>query len=84
MNIPVIGVWDDHDYGQGNGDTTFEYKELAKAAFLNFLDDNTTDRWMAGRGIYQDYLIVQDGITLHIILLDVRYDYSDSDRLGDA
>ena len=66
-------MWDDHDYGQGNGDTTFEYKELAKAAFLNFLDDNTTDRWMAGRGIYQDYLIVQDGTQIVIGLVMPSY-----------
>ena len=34
----IIGVWDDHDYGLGNGDKNFIGKELVKQAFFDFID----------------------------------------------
>jgi alkaline phosphatase D len=36
----VVGVWDDHDFGMGNGDRHFAGKDLVKSLYLDFLDEN--------------------------------------------
>ena len=35
--IPVTGIWDDHDYGQNDGNRTFAFKAEAKQQFLDFM-----------------------------------------------
>jgi alkaline phosphatase D len=37
--VPVIGVWDDHDYGSNNADKYFEYKDLTRELYLDILDE---------------------------------------------
>ena len=37
---PIIGVWDDHDYGIGNGDRNFIGKETFKKLYLNFIEES--------------------------------------------
>ncbi len=32
--IPIMAIWDDHDYGQDNSDGTYPYKEEARQVFL--------------------------------------------------
>ena len=32
--IPVMAIWDDHDYGQDNSDSSYPYKEEARQAFI--------------------------------------------------
>lgn len=82
----VIGIWDDHDYGINDGDRTFRDKEQNREIFLEFIGEpKTSDRWLQkDKGIYQDYLIHDSNVSVHIILLDLRFDadkYS-GDRLG--
>ncbi len=36
--LPVVGVWDDHDFGANNGDKYYWDKEPARELFLDFLD----------------------------------------------
>ena len=35
--IPVIGIWDDHDYGHNNAGLEFKYKDQTKKLLLDFL-----------------------------------------------
>ena len=37
--IPVIGIWDDHDYGVNDGSKTFVRKDLVRDIFLDFLGE---------------------------------------------
>ena len=82
----IIGIWDDHDYGINNGDSSFEFKENARDIYLNFIGEpNDTDRrTQAGTGIYQDYVVTYGDKKVHILLIDNRYDYDieRDDRLG--
>lgn len=51
-------MWDDHDYGSGNGDRSFEGKAEVKQLFLDFIGEpKDSPRREEGRGIYWDYLI---------------------------
>ena len=36
---PVIGVWDDHDYGCNNCDKQFYKKDYMKQVYLDFIDE---------------------------------------------
>lgn len=82
----VIGVWDDHDYGCNNGDKTFVKKDQVREIFLDFIGEpkDSERRLEKGTGIYQDYIINENGIKVHVILLDIRYDFdrSTNNRLG--
>lgn len=35
----VIGVWDDHDYGNNGGDKTFANKDQNREIFLDFINE---------------------------------------------
>ena len=37
--IPTIGTWDDHDFGQNDGNRKYKKKNFYKNLFLNFIDE---------------------------------------------
>ena len=37
--VPVVGVWDDHDYGINNGDKTFSKKAEMREIYLDFIGE---------------------------------------------
>lgn len=82
----MIGVWDDHDYGVNDGDKDFVNKVPIREMFLDFVDEplNSERRNEKDSPIHQDYIIQKDGVSIHIILLDNRYefDFETNDRLG--
>jgi alkaline phosphatase D len=40
VNItPIIGTWDDHDYGIGDGGSNFYYKDRNREIFLDFIGE---------------------------------------------
>ena len=43
--IPVVAVWDDHDYGMSNGDLTYPYKSEALEIFKTFFVSDKTDNF---------------------------------------
>ena len=36
---PVIGIWDDHDYGINDGGKMFSYREESQEVFLDFIGE---------------------------------------------
>jgi hypothetical protein len=71
-----------------NGDKTFGKKKAVREIFLDFLNEpRDSDRYLdKDSPIYQDYVIMSpDGIKIHFVLLDVRYDFDmkTKDRFGD-
>ena len=72
-NTPVIGTWDDHDFGQNDGGKEYPKKDSSKVKLLEFLDvlpDN--DVW-THTGVYQSYTYGSGDQSVKIILLDTRY-----------
>ena len=50
--IPTHGLWDDHDYGKNNGDSTFDHKESSREIFEAFFaQDLSSDDWTKGYGV---------------------------------
>jgi len=69
---PVIGTWDDHDYGANDAGNTYEKREESQQLFLDFFDVPDDSDRRTRKGVYSvhDY---DFGVPVRIILLDTRY-----------
>jgi alkaline phosphatase D len=87
-HTPIVGVWDDHDYGFNNEGINFRQKHTTRELWLDFIDEpvNSERRLQRGTAIYQDYYLRKtvkgQQITVHLILLDNRFWFDYPDRLG--
>jgi len=70
---PIIGIWDDHDYGVNDGDKTYPKKKESKALMLDFLGVPANASVRVREGAYQSFTIGPKGKKMKIILLDGRY-----------
>jgi len=69
----IVGIWDDHDYGQNDGDKNYQKKEQSKDLMLKFLDVPANNSVWKREGGYQSYMIGPVGRQIKVILLDGRY-----------
>eukprot|EP01083_Nonionella_stella_P208779 757426_1 len=69
----IIGIWDDHDYGEDDGDHTNPNKHEAKQALLSFLSVPNDDPRRSRNGMYSFHSYAFDALTIDIYLLDVRW-----------
>ncbi len=84
--VKVVGVWDDHDYGKNDAGGEFVGKWQQRELYLDFIgEDKFSERYRRQGGIYTNYTIQSDDMTVNLILLDVRFDYNKAtgDRLGE-
>lgn len=70
--VPVIGTWDDHDYGKNDGGKEWMVKETAKASFMTFMGYDFRHPMTERTGIYYSYDIQIDTNLVRVILLDTR------------
>lgn len=71
--VPVIGTWDDHDYGINDGGKYFSKKEESENLLLDFLHIPDTNPVRNREGVYQSYTFGPKDRQVKIILLDTRY-----------
>jgi len=69
----IIGVWDDHDYGENDGDKSYPQKAASRDLALEFLDVPKSAEVWKREGLYQSHLIQHQDLSIRIILLDGRY-----------
>lgn len=86
--VPVIGTWDDHDYGDNNTGKEYSLKRESQREFLAFIDEpKESARWNQ-EGVHASYVWGPQGKRAKIVLLDVRYfrdePGADADILGEA
>ena len=84
---PVIGTWDDHDYGWNNADRSYPIKSQTRDLTLEFMEVPKTDPRWSREGLYGTYTFGPTGQQVRVILLDGRYfstkpKQPDSDLLG--
>jgi alkaline phosphatase D len=86
-SCPIIGTWDDNDYGMKNGNRRYPKKAESQQLFLDFTDEPKDSPRRKQNGIYASYLYGDPGKRIRIILLDLRYDADESgpesDLLGE-
>ena len=65
-------IWDDHDYGDNDGNKYYAYKEQNKQLWLEFMQEpKESPRW-ARNGLYESYYLDPDR-QIKLILQDNRY-----------
>jgi alkaline phosphatase D len=83
---PVIGTWDDHDYGKNNGGVEFESKRESQALLLDFLGEPAGTKRRSQDGVYASYTYGPPHRQVQVILLDTRFHREepgpDADILG--
>ena len=72
-SMPIIGVWDDHDYGINDGGKHYVQKDESKLLALDFLDAAKDDPRYKRNGLYSSYDLISNEKFIKIILLDTRY-----------
>ena len=70
---PVIGIWDDHDFGWNDAGKEYPMKKESKRLMLDFLDVPKNASVRNREGAYQSFTFGKEGKKIKIILLDARY-----------
>ena len=72
-SVPIIGTWDDHDYGENNSGKWFSAKEMTQRLALDFLEEPESSSRRDQKGIYTSYSFGTEGKMINVILIDNRY-----------
>ncbi len=68
--VGVSAVWDDHDFGADNADSSLPYRMESQSLFRRFWkQDYATEN----DGIYSSRIFWHEGRKIHLILLDTRF-----------
>jgi alkaline phosphatase D len=80
---PVIGTWDDHDFGANDAGKNYPNRVESQQAFLDFLREPENSKRRTQEGIYSTYLYGPEAQKIRFILLDTRYFRDDIGTNGD-
>ena len=72
-STPIIGVWDDHDYGVNDGGKEYPKRKESQQVMLDFLDVPTDSPLRTQEGAYSAHTYGPKGQRVKVILLDARY-----------
>ncbi|MBK1835452.1 alkaline phosphatase D family protein [Roseibacillus ishigakijimensis] len=70
---PIIGTWDDHDYGANDAGKDYPVKEESQRAFLDFLGVPRDSPRREREGVYAVHDYGEGEQQVRVILLDTRY-----------
>jgi alkaline phosphatase D len=70
---PIIGIYDDHDYGANDGGKNLPNKRGTKKCLLDFLDVPYSAPVRKQEGAFQSYTFGKGANLVKVILLDTRY-----------
>lgn len=71
--VPVMAVWDDHDFGKNDAGGDFPHKALTQRMFNRFWNIPADSPLQSREGIYRTATIGPVGQRVQIIMLDTRY-----------
>ncbi len=70
---PIIGTWDDHDYGVNDGGKEWKAKRGSQKQFYDFFGLSAINPLRKRNGVYQSYSYGTGDKKVKVILLDTRY-----------
>ena len=73
QSTPIIGVWDDHDYGVNDGGKEYPMRKESQQMMLDFLDVPANSPLRNQEGGYSVHTYGPKGQRVKVILLDGRY-----------
>jgi alkaline phosphatase D len=71
--VPVLAVWDDHDYGANDAGAEYPMKAESQRMFLDFFGVAGDSPRRRRPGIYDARVFGPPGRRVQVILLDLRY-----------
>jgi alkaline phosphatase D len=74
---PLLGTWDDHDYGGDDACSTYPKKKESQQAFLDFFEIPKDSPRRKQEGVYHAQVFGPPGKRVQVILLDLRYHLSE-------
>jgi len=72
-NCPMLGIWDDHDYGKNDAGVEYAKKEESQQLLLDFFDLPKDSPLRKQKGVYQSAVYGPEGKRVQVIMLDGRY-----------
>lgn len=79
---PIMGTWDDHDFGYDNCDYSFGDRAASQQLLMDFLGLPANHPSRRRTGVYQNQTFGPQGQQTEVILLDVRYFRNDPEEGG--
>jgi alkaline phosphatase D len=71
--VPVLAVWDDHDYGVNDAGADYPKRAESQQVFLDFFGEPKASPRRRREGIYDARVFGPAGRRVQVILLDTRY-----------
>ena len=82
-NTPLIGIWDDHDYGKNDGGAEYPQKEASRQIMLDyFKEPKDSPRRTRPDGIYTSYIYGKAPHRIQVIMPDLRWNRAKLNSLG--
>ncbi len=72
FDFPIEAIWDDNDYGLGDGGKEYHLKEKSKELFLDFWNISTNDPRRQRKGLYHEVIQNYNGKSIQFLFLDTR------------
>jgi len=71
--IPVVAIWDDHDFGENDAGGDYPMKAESRRQFCDFWDEPADSPRRARDGVFAAYVFGPQGQRVQIILPDLRW-----------
>jgi alkaline phosphatase D len=71
--VPIIGIWDDHDYGRNDAGKDYAYRAESQSIMCDFLDVPPDAPQRTHPGAYASHTYGPAGKQVKVLLLDGRY-----------
>ena len=71
--VPIVGTWDDHDYGLNDAGVEFAPKIDAQKELLDFFGVSKESPRRSRKGVYEAWTFGLGDQCIQVILLDTRY-----------
>lgn len=71
--VPILAVWDDHDFGENDAGADYPMKEESRRLFLDFFNVPADSPRRTRDGIYTSHVFGPEGRRVQIILPDLRW-----------
>jgi alkaline phosphatase D len=72
QHVPVMAIWDNHDYGHHSAGAEFPLKTESAEIFLDFFSEPADSERRRRPGVYDAKIFGPEGRKVQIILLDTR------------
>ena len=71
--VPILAIWDDHDYGENDAGADYPMKEASRQIFCDFWGEAAESPRRQRDGIYEAFVFAAGGRRLQVLLPDLRF-----------